>query len=79
MSEQVFGPLLGIVATLTCGWLLVSGFKRGEMEWPYVGLNLSGRREDQPLRFWAVTGCLILWGTMFLIGTLLMIFFPNGL
>ena len=79
MSEQVYGPIIMVCGTLLFGWLLVSGFRRREMEWPYYGLTLSGRREDQPLRFWVVTGCLTLFTAMMFIGTLLAIFFPHGI
>ena len=79
MSEQIYGPLIGVCVTLLFCWLLVSGFRRGEIEWPYYGLTFSGRREDQPVRFWAVTGCLTLMTALFLLGTLAMIFFPRGI
>jgi hypothetical protein len=79
MSEQVYGPIITGCATLLFGWLLVSGFRRGKMEWPYYGLTLAGRRKDQPVRFWAVTGCLTLLTTLTLLGTLFQIFRPHGL
>jgi hypothetical protein len=79
MSELVYGPIITGCVTLLFAWLLVSGFRRGEMEWPYYGLTLSGRRSDQPVRFWAVTGCLTLLTAMMLLGTLLQIFLPHGL
>lgn len=79
MSEQVFAAIFMFALTLLFGWLLVSGFKSGEMEWPYYGLTFSGRREDQPVRFWAVTSCLGLLTVMMFFGTLLAIFFPHGI
>ncbi len=74
MSEQVYGPIIMFCGTLLFGWLLISGFRRGEMEWPYYGLSLSGRREDQPVRFWLVTGCLTLFTAILFSVTLWMIF-----
>jgi hypothetical protein len=78
VSEQLYGPIIGICGTLLFGWLLISGFRRGEMEWPYYGLTLSGRRKDQRVRFWTVTGCLTLFTAMLFFGTLLAILFPHG-
>jgi hypothetical protein len=79
MSERFYGPIILILGTAIFSWLLVSGFKRGEIEWPYYGLTLSGRREDQPVRFWIVTGCLGLFTVMMVVGTVGAIFFPHGI
>ncbi|EAT07563.1 hypothetical protein SKA58_03144 [Sphingomonas sp. SKA58] len=49
------------------------------MEAPYWGFAFSGRRKDQPFRFWMLTLLLAFWmiGGIFLcIGIM---FFPNGL
>lgn len=78
MSEQFWTALLMVCGTAYFGWLIIAGFKRGVMDWPYAGLELTGRREDQPFRFWAVAGCLVLWTSLCFLGTLLVIFFPNG-
>jgi hypothetical protein len=79
MSEQVYGPIIMVCVTLLFGWLLVSGFRHGKMEWGYFGLTLSGRREDQPVRFWAVAGCLTMITIMMFLGTLAAIFIPQGI
>lgn len=78
MSEHVYGPIILFCGTLFFAWLTISGFRRGEIDWPYYGLTLSGRREDQPVRFWVVTGCLSLFTAIIFFGTLLTVFFPHG-
>jgi hypothetical protein len=36
MTEQVYGPIITGCVTLLLGWLLISGFRRGEMKWPFI-------------------------------------------
>jgi hypothetical protein len=55
---------LMVCGTAYFGWLIISGFRRGVMDWPYAGLELKGRREDKPLRFWAVTGARTLFSAV---------------
>lgn len=63
MSEAVWGPALGLAATVIFGWLLVSGFRTGTMEFPQPALTMSGRRRDQPIRFW-LTASLVAFLTI---------------
>ena len=79
MSEQIYGPVITDCVTLLFAWLLISGFRHGEMEWPYYGLSLSARRENQPVRFWAVAVGLALFTALALAGTLAQIVFPHGI
>jgi len=61
------------------GWQLVSGFRSGTMEGPYWGFTFSGRRKDQPFRFWMLALLLAFWmvgGILLCIGIL---FYPNGI
>ena len=51
----VLWPVLGAGFTVLLGWLLADGFRKGEMEFPAFRNNSSGRRADQPIRFWLVT------------------------
>lgn len=55
MIQAVLWPALMAGFTILFGWLLVDGFRKGEKEFPHFGITLSGRREDQPIRFWLVT------------------------
>lgn len=77
MSEHVFWPLVTAFLTVFFVWLLVSGFRRGEMELSFPVMTLSGRRKDQPVRFWAVAGCVTFFVIVLLLGTLGLILFPN--
>ena len=79
MSERIYGPAITLFVGLLFGWLLVTGIRRGVMEWPYFGITLSGRRSDQPIRFWAVAVGVTLIATMALVGTVLQIIWPRGL
>ena len=55
MSEETYGPLITIEATILFGWLLIRGFKTGTMEFPQAGFTMSGHRRSQPARFWLTT------------------------
>jgi hypothetical protein len=79
MSEQIYGPLITGTVALLFGWLMATGFRKGEMEWPYYGLTMSGRREDQPVRFWIVTILVGLVVMLCVIVTLAQILWPHGL
>lgn len=52
MSEAIWQPALSLGFTILFGWLLVGGFKSGTMEFPQPAFTMSGRRHDQPVRFW---------------------------
>ncbi|MFL6739866.1 MAG: hypothetical protein ACJ8FJ_11870, partial [Sphingomicrobium sp.] len=38
-SEEVYRPIIGAAATLLLGYLVVSGFRRGKMDWPHRDLH----------------------------------------
>ncbi|MCC4234224.1 hypothetical protein NYF14_16760 [Sphingobium sp. 10 DY56-G10] len=79
MAEAIIGPIIGLAVSAMTAWQLIDGFRRGTMEAPYWGFAFSGRRKDQPFRFWMLTLLLAFWmiGGIFLcIGIM---FFPNGL
>jgi hypothetical protein len=78
MSETVYSVIAGGFALLF-GWLLVRGLKSGEMEFPYTGGTFSGRRQEQPVRFWLVAALLGLLSLGGALGMLGQIFFPRGL
>ena len=78
MNERIYGPAITLFVGLLFVWLLLTGFRRGVMEWPYFGINLSGRRSDQPVRFWAVTVGVALIASMALFATVLQILWPRG-
>ena len=52
MSETIWQPVVSLGLTILFGWLLVGGFKSGTMEFPQPAFTMSGRRLDQPVRFW---------------------------
>lgn len=79
MSENIYGPIVtGCVAALFI-WLFITGFKSGRMEWPYFGITFSGRRAEQPLRFWIVASVLAFLIVMLLVGTVGQIVWPHGI
>ncbi|MBC9035231.1 hypothetical protein IAG41_22805 [Sphingomonas sp. JC676] len=61
------------------GWLLVSGFRTGTMEFPQAGFTLSGRRSRQPVRFWLTALFVAILTILCALGTIGQIFFPYGL
>ena len=79
MSEAVYGPLITLAATILFGWLLVAGFRAGSMGWPYFGTLLSGRRRDQPIRFWLLTALLMLMTLCAALATIGQTLAPDGL
>jgi hypothetical protein len=78
VSEEVYGPIIGGLVTILFGWNLISGLKRGMLEWPTGGFSPVSRTED-PLKFWVVTACLALFTAIFFVGTVLAILFPRGI
>lgn len=76
MNQDVYGPIITGLVTVIFGWHLVSGLGRGEVEWP-TGQFSSARRHEQPVKFWFVTGCLLLLTATLLLGTLAWVFFPH--
>jgi hypothetical protein len=75
VSEAVYGPLITFVVTILFGWFLVEGFQSGTMQFPYF----SGRRHDQPIRFWLTAVLIGLFTILGTLGTFLQIFYPDGL
>jgi len=79
VGEAIFGPIVGLAVSAMTGWQLIDGFRSGTMEAPYWGFAFSGRKKDQPFRFWMLALLLALWmvgGILLCIG---MLFFPNGI
>ncbi len=79
MSEAVYGPVITFICAVGFGWLLVRGFRTGKIEFPQPSITLSGRRSDQPVRFWLVAifiGFLTFASAVATVGQL---FFPRGL
>jgi hypothetical protein len=70
MSDNLLMPIATGVLALICGWQLCAGFRRGEIEWPQPLGPLSGRRADQPIRFWALVGAISLLGSICLLAML---------
>ena len=70
VRDEVLMPIATGVMVILCGWQLVTGFRRGEIEWPRPMGALSGRREDQPIRFWALVGCISVLASVCLLATL---------
>ncbi len=60
MTEDQLWVIVTIPCSLLFGWLVVQGSKTGTMEFPQFGNTYTGRRSDQPIRFWIVAGILIL-------------------
>jgi hypothetical protein len=79
MSEGFYWPILTFGCTIIFVWLLIRGFRTGTMEFGYWGTSLSGRRVDQPVRFWAVAALLAFYAAGAAFATIGMIFFPDGL
>ncbi|AGH48492.1 hypothetical protein G432_03825 [Sphingomonas sp. MM-1] len=79
MSEAVYGPIISFICAVGFGWLLVRGFRTGSMKFPQPSFTMSGRRSDQPVRFWLTAmfiGFLTLASAIATIGQLI---FPRGL
>ncbi|MFC3698195.1 MAG: hypothetical protein ACOY4N_12930 [Pseudomonadota bacterium] len=79
MDEGILGPIVGLAVSTIAGWQLLQGFRGGIMQTPYWGFTMTGRRQDQPFRFWLLTLLLAFWmicGMALCIGVL---FFPNGI
>jgi hypothetical protein len=39
LSERIYGPAITLLVGLLFGWLLITGLRRGLMEWPCDGLG----------------------------------------
>jgi hypothetical protein len=46
--------LVALLMSGVFGWQFVQGFRTGTMELPQPSITMSGRRADQPVRFWLV-------------------------
>lgn len=79
MSVTIWGPMITGAITLLFSWLLATGLRTGAIELPQFGLNLSGRRSDQPVRFWLVTLLVGIITAVCALATMAQIFFPHGL
>ena len=78
MSDSHYLFPLSAIATGIFWWLLINGFRTGNMEFPQWGQTYGGNRSNQPVRFWLTAGCLgfvAVGGLIAIIGT---IFFPSG-
>lgn len=79
MSEGLWGPLITGAVTILFGWLLVNGFRTGTAEFHHYSITLSGRRRDQPVRFWLTVSFVAFLTLAAALGTIGQIFFPHGL
>ncbi|EPR12093.1 hypothetical protein M527_14135 [Sphingobium indicum IP26] len=79
MSENIYGPIITGSVTVLFIWLFITGFRNGKMEWPYLGITLSGQRMDEPFRFWAVASLIALLIVLLLLGTVGQIVWPHGI
>lgn len=78
MREGVLWPVLALGCTILFAGLLVKGWRTGTMELPSWGTNFSGRRLDQPVRFWTVTALLAFLSAVSALGAIGTLFFPDG-
>jgi hypothetical protein len=78
MSEAVYGPIVTFIATIWFAWLLVKGFRTGAMELP-LSVTFSGRRRDEPVRFWLMAVLLGFLTLSMVAATVGQLFFPHGL
>ncbi|WP_143074972.1 hypothetical protein [Sphingobium sp. AP50] len=79
MSEDIYGPIITILCTGLFGYLLVRGFSSGVMTFEQPVVKFSGRRKDQPLRFWAIAALLSFLTAASAVATIGQFFFPNGI
>jgi hypothetical protein len=79
MTEAVYGPILTFLCTGLFGWLLMRGFKSGKMTFEQPAVTFSGRRKDQPVRFWTVAALLAFLTLGGAIATIGQVFFPHGI
>jgi len=79
MKETVYGPIITLVATAVFGWLLIRGFVSGSMIVYSRGITFSGRRKDQPVRFWAVAFVPAFLTIGSALATIGQVFFPHGI
>ncbi|NIJ63432.1 hypothetical protein FHR20_000363 [Sphingomonas leidyi] len=78
MSEAIYGPIITLLVALLFGWLLIQGFRTGTATFEQPGITLSGRRKDQPVRFWAVTALLSFLTFSMILATIWQILIPDG-
>ncbi|APZ97595.1 hypothetical protein BWQ93_03170 [Sphingopyxis sp. QXT-31] len=78
MSEGVWQAVVTLAFTILFGWLLVAGFKNGTMEFPQPAFTMSGRRHDQPVRFWLTASFIALLTAVCAVMTIRLAFFPRG-
>jgi hypothetical protein len=68
--EPMVLPLLFTAMAIYVGWITLDGFRSGAMEPITKGLNLTAKREAQPVWFWTAAiwnGSLVglcLWGAV---------------
>jgi len=78
MSDRLLAVFVGVPCTALFGWLL-NGLRTGMIEFPQAGFTMSGRREDQPVRFWLTAIVLGFLTLMMAVGSIAAFFWPNGL
>jgi len=79
MDEAIYGPIITLLCAVLFGWLLIRGFTSGTMTFQQPAVTFSGRRKDQPVRFWAVAALLSFLTIASALGTLGQMFFPHGI
>lgn len=78
MGEAIYGPIITLLCTGLFGYLLIRGFTSGMMTFEQPAVRFSGRRKDQPVRFWAVAALLIFLTIISALATIGQVFFPDG-
>jgi hypothetical protein len=79
MNEAIWGPIVTGAVTIVFGCFFVSGIRTGTMEFPQPADTLSGRRRDQPVRFWLTASLVAILTLLCALATIGQIFFPHGL
>jgi hypothetical protein len=79
MGEAIYGPIITLLCTGLFGYLLIRGFISGAMTFEQPAVRFSGRRKDQPVRFWTVAALLIFLTVASAVATIGQIFFPHGI
>jgi hypothetical protein len=79
MTEAVYGPIIALLCTGLFGWLFVQGFTSGAMSFEQRAVTFSGRKQDQPVRFWVIAALLAFLTISSALATIDQVFFPHGI
>lgn len=79
MGEAIYRPIITLLCTGLFGYLLIRGFSSGMMTFEQPAVRFSGRRKDQPVRFWAIAALLIFLTITSAVATIGQIFLPHAI